>query len=177
MQDLPQHPPLYDGVHVETSVSARVAMPAAAFSAWFAAVPLEQVLPGVGLVPATIGAEPLRGVWNTPGARRRVLMADGSTATEEVLTRDADGSFTYILWGFKQPLAALAHHGRGSYRIVAAGPDSTDVTWTYAFAPKGAWARPLLGLLIRLAFRPFMVAALARIQSEAASHQRNCAGR
>ena len=167
IEDNGPRPALWSGRHFTSKVSARVQIPIASFEAWFRAVPLEKILPAHGIVAATVGSRAITGTWNDPGARRRVLQADGSSAIEEVLTRDPSGSFTYMVWGFRQPMGLLVRYGRGAFTFAPAGPNATDITWEYHFAPSSPLAVPLLALMIRAAFRPFMQASIAAIRDVA----------
>jgi len=161
------HPPLGTARPITARASGLIAVPRDRFIAWFAAVALEKILPAYGPIAATTHATPIRGVWNDPGARRRVHQADGSSAVEEILTRAPDGNFTYIVWGFKWPLGALAHHAQGEFSFSETPQGATMVTWRYNFAPSSIVARPFLLLLVKRAFQPFMQAAIAQTKAVA----------
>jgi hypothetical protein len=173
MSDLPTadaahpRPALRAGHHVCSDVFIEIAVPIETLEPWFRAVPLEQILPGHGSIPATTGSRPAIGVWNDPGARRRVLMADGSSVLEEVLARDVPDYFTYLVWGFKPPLGLLVRYGRGEFFFTAQGPNTTRLGWAYHFAPRTILAVPLLALIVRRVFKPFMQACIGTIRDVA----------
>src|SRR5690348_859495 len=62
---------------------------------------LERVLSGTGRIPAVVGTTALNDIpFPHPGARRRVLLADDSTAIEEVIENTPGKYFSYKVWGY-----------------------------------------------------------------------------
>ena len=63
--------------------------------------PLEGLIPGTGRIPAVVGTAALNDIpFPHPGARRRVMLADGNTAAEEVIQNTPGSYFSYKVWGY-----------------------------------------------------------------------------
>lgn len=90
-------------------------------------------------IRATEGDTP----WNTPGQRRRIVLADGGTMQESLLTVEPPHRFTYVLTDLTGPLSPLVERIEGTWAFEPAGT-GTRVTWTWVAHPKSGWARPLL---------------------------------
>jgi hypothetical protein len=171
----PATPPDYSGPRpelVETGwISHRAEIvidtPLSFYDAWRQEVPLSDVLPGAPGIPAVAGTEPLSGDWDQVGARRRVLLADGHQAVEQVLANEGPALFRYQVWGFTSPAGRFADYAVGEFRLAEAGPGRTRVTWTYAFDPSSPLARVPLWLFVQTQFRPFMEAGLRRMKAGA----------
>ena len=117
-------------------------------------VPLEGLLPGTGRIPAVVGTAPLNDTpFPHPGARRRVMLADGSTATEEVIENTADGYFSYKVWGYTLRTARPIQYGKGEfwYKPTDDG-HATTVRWRYSFKLRGDRFPGMLGPLGRFLF-------------------------
>jgi polyketide cyclase/dehydrase/lipid transport protein len=98
-------------------------------------VPLESLLPGTGRIPAVTGTEPLNDVpFPQPGARRRVMLADGSAVTEQVIQNTPDGYFSYKVWGYTLRAARPIQYGKGEFWYQPADKgQATIVRWRYSF--------------------------------------------
>jgi len=113
----------------------------------FDVVVAEDVLPKFlhrwGPVPGVTGTAELTGPWDTPGSERTVLLEDGSSAHEQVLTWERPGRFEYRVDRLSNPLGRLVDHALGSWEFSATGRGSRFV-WTYSFtSPRRLSAAPL----------------------------------
>src|SRR5450631_1888146 len=101
----------------------------------FDVVVAEDVLPKVlhrwGPVPAVTGTAEVTGPWDTPGSERTVLLEDGSTAHEQVLTWERPERFEYRVGRLSNPLGRLIDHALGSWEFSATERGSRFV-WTYS---------------------------------------------
>ncbi len=169
----PVTPPDYSGPRPELveagwiSHRAEVVIdtPLSFYDAWRQEVPLSEVLPGAPGIPAVAGTEVISGDWDAVGARRRVILADGHQAVEEVLANDGPALFRYQVWGFTSPAGRFADYAVGEFRLAEAGTERTRVTWTYAFDPSSPLARVPLWLFVQTQFRPFMETGLERMKA------------
>ena len=130
-------PALRTSPHYETaSAAVDVAVPVAAFSRWFAqegAAAFGSFLGGIATVPGVTRTEPVTGAWRAPGDRRRLVFADGTTATEQILTADPRTLRTE-LWDLTSGIGRYVAYAIESVTLSEA-PSGTRVAWTVAFAP------------------------------------------
>ena len=117
----------------------RVPLPPADVYARLSNAPLEGLLPGTDTFPAVVGTEPVNDVpFPNPGARRRVVLADGSSTLEEVIDDKANEYFSYKVWGYTLRAARPLQYGRGEFWYLPADNGrSTDLRWRYSFKLRG----------------------------------------
>jgi hypothetical protein len=122
-------------------------------------VPLESLVAGTGRIPAVVGTEALNDVpFPHPGARRRVMLADGGSATEEVIDNTPDGYFSYKVWGYTLRAARPIRYGKGEFWYLPADAgESTIVRWRYSFKLRGDRFPGVLGPLGRFLFTKFFL--------------------
>ena len=97
--------------------------------------PLESMVPGTSRIPAVVGTTPLNDIpFPNPGARRRVSLADGNTALEEVIENTPGAYFSYKVWGYTLTAARPIQYGKGEFWYLPAGNGrSTTLRWRYSF--------------------------------------------
>ena len=159
-------------VTVRETVTIRV--PRATLWDWFVRAPVEEALPGGGGLPRVTGTEAFEGPdWGVVGAARRVRLSDGTAVTEAVTEAVAPGELAYQVWGFEGFGGRLLDQALGRFAFTEEGKGGTVVAWTYAFAPRAAWARPVVALFARHRFAGFMRAGLSEMRTRAeAAHAR-----
>jgi hypothetical protein len=113
-----------------------------------APIELPRIFQGWGLLPAVTGTRDQTGPWDRVGVSRTVLLADGSSAQEELVAYNPPHHFGYKLT-FGKPFGAVVSEAAGTWWFSPAGDGGTEVEWTYAFAP-----RPGAGLLVELGLAP-----------------------
>lgn len=136
--------------------------------------PLEGVLRGTDRIPAVIGTTPLNDIaFPNKGARRRVTLADGSTAVEEVIENKSDEYFSYKVWGYTLAAARPIEYGKGEFWYLPADSGQTTLRWRYSFKLRGNRFPGMLGPFGRLLFTkaflnrtyaPFMRSSLEAIK-------------
>jgi hypothetical protein len=149
--------------HVATTVSVRVDAAREPLFDWFIPIELPRILTGWGPVPAVVATSDQSGPWDTPGSRRTVQLADGSTAHERVTLCERPAAFGYTVDGFSGPVRHVATEGRGQWWFDAAGAGATDVRWTYTFQARSRAAALLLTPVVKIAWRGFMRRALHQL--------------
>jgi hypothetical protein len=91
---------------------------------------LESLLPSTDSIPAVVGTEPLNELpFPNPGARRRVLLADGSSTLEEVMETSLKNTSRTRCGDIPSgPLgrSSTARGNSGTYRSTMAGPLPCD---------------------------------------------------
>jgi hypothetical protein len=136
--------------------------------------PLDSLLPGTDRIPAVVGTTPLNDIpFPHPGARRRVLLADGSSATEEVIENTPDKYFSYKVWGYTLASARPIQYGKGEFWYLPAGDGrATTLRWRYSFKLRANRFPGVLGPAGRFLFTkvfldrtysPFMKSAMQAI--------------
>jgi len=117
-------------------------------------VPLEGLLPGTGRIPAVVGTAALNDTpFPQPGARRQVMLADGSTATEEVIENTPASYFSYKVWGYTLRTARPIRYGKGEFWYEPADHgQATTLRWRYSFRLRSDRFPGMLGPLGRFLF-------------------------
>ncbi len=110
-------------------------------------------------IPGIAGLTPLVGAFPDEGAVRRVELADGNSATERVLVND-EARFAYQVWGLTSTSRVAVDHVRAEFRYEPTADGRTEVTWTYAVAPRPAVLRPFVRDFVEGDIRPFMESGL-----------------
>lgn len=87
------------------------------------------------------------GDWGRAGETRTIVLADGGTMREQLLTVGPPHEFTYRLTDITGMLASLATQVEGRWAFAPAGT-GTLVTWTWSVQPRtsaSSLALPVLG--------------------------------
>jgi hypothetical protein len=153
-----------------TTVTYTVEAPLAFMVEWHGSVPLQDLLERSGEIPNVVGTELLVGqAWAGAGVRRRVLLEGGDTALEDLLADDLPRSFHYIAWNYTADAARFVEYGVGEFSMRAIDSNTTEVTWTYAFKPRGILGRVFVGRWVNSTWRTWMedVAKRSTDQAEA----------
>jgi hypothetical protein len=104
------------------------------FAEWSRTAKLEDSLPATAALPGVVGTTQLTpGEWGGAGARRRVHLSDGGSATEQVLDEVVGERFRYLVWDYTTAAARPIAYAIGEFRYRPLDGGRTEVTWTYAF--------------------------------------------
>jgi Polyketide cyclase / dehydrase and lipid transport len=104
------------------------------------------------------------GGWDHAGARRIVVLEDGSTLREQIERLERPTHFRYRVDNFSFMLKDLASEGRGYWELVAI-PGGTRVKWTYVFTARACATRPALRAAMGAFFEPYMRQGLGSIRT------------
>jgi len=110
-------------------------------------------------IPEIASLTPILGSFPDQGAVRQVTLSDGNTVVERVLA-NTDTEFSYQIWDFTSANARALSHIRGSFEYQEIAPNQTQVTWTYAVAPRVFLVRPFVRGFLNNDFAPFMESGL-----------------
>lgn len=110
-------------------------------------------------IPGIAELTPLVDMFPTEGAVRRVRLTNDEYVVERVIRNDAEG-FEYQIWNFTSSEARFIDHIHGRFAYEAIDGGKTEVTWTYAIAPRVFFARPFIRSFIENDFEPFMESGL-----------------
>lgn len=128
---------------------------------------LEDLLPKPGDLPSVVATRALTpGGFGPAGSRRLVCLSDGSVILEQVVARQANGLFRYVVWNYTSDSARAVRYGVGEFRYTALEGGRTRIDWTYSFKLDetripGALG-PLAAPVFRLVFLDRAYAALMR---------------
>jgi hypothetical protein len=117
---------------------------------------LPKVLTGYGPLPAVVSTRDVSGPWDQPGSWRHVVLADGSTAREQVTAFDRDTYFAYQVSEFTFAVKYLATHAQGQWWFTELDADKTQVRWTYTFYARNSLAAVPLKIFAKLFWRGYM---------------------
>jgi hypothetical protein len=147
---------------VSTRVSVEVAAPHDWFFYWFLSVDLPKIMPGFGLIPGVAGVEDQTGPMHIPGSSRRLRLADGTTAREQVTSCEPPREVQYRLYELTNLFRHLVAEAQAEIWFREIQEDRTRVEWQYTFFGRGLLSTLALKLLIPLQYRGFMQSALDR---------------
>lgn len=171
---VPPRPPMTTDGLVSHTATRTIGVPPRGLYRLVVHDPLELLVVGGGGLAGVSGTEDLPGpAWGQDGARRLVLMADGSRAHEAVVQaapNRASPLFRYQVWGLSGAAGLIVDHAQGRFVFDpdgGGGEDGTKLSWTYAFKPRAALLRPVLARFVRVRFAPFMEAAMDAIEARA----------
>jgi hypothetical protein len=160
-----QRPALEVGADMITStVESDIPVTLDQYLAFSDATPLERVLPGSTNIPRVIRTEPLSDRWGVPGARRRVVLADGNTALEEILEMRLPEAFRYMVWNFTSAAGRFVKYAVGEFKLSPNPSGGIHVVWTYSFRPQGWPSAWILGPFVHDEYHAFMVNGITNIR-------------
>ncbi|MGQ0602193.1 MAG: SRPBCC family protein [Anaerolineales bacterium] len=153
---------------VATTVTMTVAVPRVLLFDWFIPVELPKILLGYGPLPGVVRTEGQTGPWNQAGSRRKVHLADRSTAEEEVTACEAPQSFAYRVSGFTHPLfRALVAYAVGQWQFQEANDQTTSIEWVYTFHGRSPLAALLLRPVVKFLWHGYMLVGLRAFKTQA----------
>lgn len=89
------------------------------------------------------------GDWTTAGQTRTIVLADGGTMLETLVTVEAPHRFSYRLTDLTGPLKPLVVAVDGEWLFQAAGT-GTEITWRWTLHPRSRVAAAVMPVLTRL---------------------------
>jgi hypothetical protein len=149
-----------------TAIAELVAV-ATLVSTWNTATPLTPVgfYPKSGALPGVVEVRNQTGNWDKPGQTRQLMLSDGGWVVEHTMNVEPNRFFAYNLTDFQKVFGHLVDHARAEWTFSEVA-DGTNIHWSYTFFPKSAGARPVLALIIRLLWGPYMRKVLPGIVAE-----------
>jgi hypothetical protein len=120
--------------------------------------------PRFGVIPATVAVQDQTGDWDAEGRTRRLLLGDGGSVVETLVSVQRPFRFVYELTDFRRVFGVLVDHARAEWTFQEE-EQRTRVRWTYTF-----FAKPGRGLIVaaivRLFWAPYMRHVLPGIVAE-----------
>ena len=118
-----------------------------------------------GFLPGVTEVRDQTGNWDKPGQTRQLMLSDGGWVIERTTNVEPYGFFAYNLADFQKIFKRLVDHGRAEWTFteVAAG---TTIHWSYTFFPLNRAAKPVLALIVKFLWGPYMKKVLPRIVAE-----------
>ena len=130
-------PPLAADGYVTVVTSAEIPMSVSDLRAFLIDRPFITFLEATESISPPVSEQPLSGEWLTPGAVRRLQLADGHYVIERVIENEPE-LFSYQAWVFTNAAARGVNHIFGEQRFIALSPEQTRFEWTYNVKPKSA---------------------------------------
>jgi len=154
---------------VQTSVAVAVNAPVErVFEIAISISPSELVRP-YGPLPGIAKTEGHESPWRAVGDIRRHTLTDKSSVDEELTAIAQGSSFAYNVFNFTGGFGSLVSSARAQWHFTRAGPQRTQIDWTYAFEPKGPIAEPLVWFIVKILWPGYLRAALERVKTKAES--------
>lgn len=127
---------------------------------------LEEILVGSKNIPRVVRTEPLTGPWGPVGSRRRVVLADGNTALEELVLDQRPGLYLYEVWNFTVNTGKYIRYAVGKFEVTG-DARNTHVRWTYSFRPNSKAVSGFIRRFVRGEYHDFMANGLQAIRAKA----------
>ncbi|MGU3432152.1 SRPBCC family protein [Actinomycetes bacterium M1A6_2h] len=99
-----------------------------------------------GPIPAVRDVRGQDGPWERVGQVRTVVLADGTSMSEELVQVDSPTVFAYRLTELGGPFGLLVDHVDGRWQFDGVG-DHTAVTWQWSLYPRSAMTAPLVRVI------------------------------
>jgi hypothetical protein len=120
--------------------------------------------PRFRVIPATIAVRDQTGAWDAEGQTRQLLLSDGGSVVETLVSVQPPYRFVYELTDFRRIFGVLVDHARAEWTFQEE-EQRTRVRWTYTF-----FARPgrglVLGAIVRAFWGPYMRVVLPTLVAE-----------
>lgn len=129
-------------------------------------IPLERIFRAGHGLPGITGTSVVA-PWNAVGQSRQVYFSTGDSAREIITHYDEGRYFAYRVSDFTLAARHVAKYAVGEWWW-AEENGQTTIRWRYTFVPKNFLVRPLLAIFVRWRWRPYMAAAMRRVEEEAA---------
>ncbi len=94
--------------------------------------------------------------FTEPGLSRRLENSDGSTMIETTTAIDPPDRFAYTITELTNSFRHLTPGAHASFTFEPVDDSASRVTWRYAWDAHSAAARPLVWLIVHIAFVPYM---------------------
>ncbi|MEM7373692.1 MAG: SRPBCC family protein [Bacteroidota bacterium] len=126
---------------------------------------LPEWLKKVGMIPGAKHVEELDDSYDKIGQQRKVIFEGGSSAVEQLLTRNFPMNYSYKINQFSNFLKNMsdAAYGELFFDTVDA---QTRITWVYSFTYKNVLARMFLSLFLSVSYKKFMAISLRNAKGE-----------
>ena len=128
-------------------------------------IPLERIFLASNGLPAISGTSPVKS-WDQVGLSRHVFFSTGDSAREIITHYDEGRYFAYRVSEFTLSAKYVAKYAIGQWWWTEEN-GRTKIVWRYTFVPKNFLVRPFLALFVRTRWRPYMQAAMQRVQQDA----------
>lgn len=130
-------------------------------------IPLEKIFRAGKGIPAITGTSVVT-PWDAVGQSRQVFFATGDSAREEITHYEPGRYFAYRVSHFTLAAKYVAKYAVGEWWWSEENGQTT-IVWRYTFVPRNFLTRPLLAFFVRTRWRPYMEAAMRRVQQDADS--------
>lgn len=125
-----------------------------------------------GPLPGIVDVGGHQGPWSETGQKRRYLLSDKSSVSEELTGFTRDHTYAYTVNGFTGIFAALTREARAEWHFTKISAGKSQIDWTYFFTPIGPVAEPVLWFIVKTLWPGYLRSALSRVKEKAeASHE------
>ncbi len=161
---------LNEANYAHCQVTEILPIPANEFFDWYMKEPPESFMLGTLVVPPIVSTEVIsKEKFGTVGSARFFKFKDGTVAYEEVLSANFPEKYSYLPYGYDNPIHFLSDHAKSTMRVEADG-ENTRVIWDYAFHAKNKFTLPLVKLFVSLDWKRYLTNGLTVIRSHLETH-------
>jgi len=147
---------------VSTKVSIDIKTPLEWFFYWFTSMDISRVMHRYWLLPGVTGTKDQTGPMHLAGSSRVLLLSDGTTTNEEIISSNPPNEVIYQILGIENSFRYLVSKAKGELRFREVKAGITNVEWRYSYYGLNRVSTFVLKILIPIFWRGFMRSALNR---------------
>jgi len=121
-----------------------------------ATIDLPQAFVGYGPLPAVTGIADGAAAWQSVGQHRTLMLADGSTAREELTEFTVPRAYAYRVTDYSSVLRFVVNHAQARWEFEPIGKQQCRIRWHYAYYPRNWLAAPLVWIIVRTLWTAYM---------------------
>jgi len=134
------------------------------FFFWFMSIDPPLFLHRYLIIPGVVGVRNQSGPMHIPGSARELVLSDGTSTREEILTSDPPKSIHYRITDLTNIFRYLVHEGKADFSFTELTTGETQVDWQYAFIGHNSIAALILKPLVSFFWRGYMQSALTKVK-------------
>jgi hypothetical protein len=145
-----------------TKVSVTIRRDRERFFYWFMAIDPPKFLHSYLIIPGVVEVRNQSDPMQIPGSVRELVLSDGTSTIEEILTSDPPKSIHYRITDLTNIFRYLVKEGKASFTFTELNSGETQIDWQYAFIGHSPIAALILKPLVSTFWRGYMQSALTR---------------
>jgi hypothetical protein len=134
------------------------------FFYWFMSINPPDFLHSYIIIPGVVEVRNQSGPMHIPGSARELVLSDGTSTREEILTSDPPKSIHYRITDLTNIFRYLVKEGKASFAFTELTTGETQIDWQYAFVGHNSIAAIILKPLVSTFWRGFMQSALTKVK-------------
>lgn len=134
------------------------------FFYWFMSIDPPLFLHSYLIIPGVVEVRNQSGPMHIPGSERELVLSDGTSTIEKILTSDPPNSIHYRITDLTNIFKYLVKEGKANFAFTEPASGVTHIEWHYAFIGHNPIAALILKPLVSTFWRGYMQSALTRVR-------------